>query len=280
MADLRAYPHHNHSPENVVFSLALGSRDTLPGFFPADSRWRTACSCSCQYCSAICPYSQRRLKMSRKRYYINSAPNSHRYYPLQIGSEVRLHPKSYSTYITWIVNLAFAGSVCALWKVHQLYLYPINNLLCWENWLPAVNITESHHAACLKAQCHEIFDFRFFSWISFPPAQGYPIRTVSNFFENSRWYSQLMVSLIPMVRHDLRISLWIFEKIRNDANVIFRGLVEDDSCKKPKAKNLVTLPLYLLYYYCIGSCMQLRAINETQSCAHSCAKVWQIRLWS
>jgi len=38
----------------------------------------------------------------------------------------------------------------------------------------------------LKGQCHEIFCFWFFSWISFPPAPEYCIRTVLNFFENSR----------------------------------------------------------------------------------------------
>ncbi len=43
----------------------------------------------------------------------------------------------------------------------------------------------------LKRQCHEIFCFWFFSWISFPPAPEYSIKTVSNFFENSRRYSQL-----------------------------------------------------------------------------------------
>ncbi len=30
----------------------------------------------------------------------------------------------------------------------------------------------------LKGQCHDIFCFWFFSWISFPPAPEYPIRTV------------------------------------------------------------------------------------------------------
>ncbi len=34
----------------------------------------------------------------------------------------------------------------------------------------------------LKGQCHEIFCFWFFSWISFPPAPEYSIRTVFNFF--------------------------------------------------------------------------------------------------
>ncbi len=38
----------------------------------------------------------------------------------------------------------------------------------------------------LKVQCHEKFCFWFFSWISFPLAPEYTIRTVSNIFENSR----------------------------------------------------------------------------------------------
>ncbi len=42
---------------------------------------------------------------------------------------------------------------------------------------------------------------------------------------------------------DLRISPRIFDKIRNDPNVIIRGLGEGDSWKKPEAKNLVTLSL-------------------------------------
>ena len=51
------------------------------------------------------------------------------------------------------------------------------------------------------------------------------------------------VSLIPVVNLELRISPRIFEKIRNSANVIIRGLGETDSRKKPEAKNLVTVPL-------------------------------------
>ncbi len=45
----------------------------------------------------------------------------------------------------------------------------------------------------LKGQCHEIFCFWFFWWISFPPAPEYCIRTVSNIFEKSRRYSQVKV---------------------------------------------------------------------------------------
>jgi hypothetical protein len=53
--------------------------------------------------------------------------------------------------------------------------------------------SKSHTWAPLKGQCHEIFGFWFFSWISFPKAPEYFIRAVLNFFENSRRYSQLKV---------------------------------------------------------------------------------------
>ncbi len=45
----------------------------------------------------------------------------------------------------------------------------------------------------LKGQCHEIFCFWLFSWISFPQASDYTIRVVTNFFENSLRNSQLKV---------------------------------------------------------------------------------------
>ena len=135
----------------------------------------------------------------------------------------------------------------------------------------------------LKGQCHEIFCFWFFSWISFPQASDHTIRAVSNFFKNSRRYSQLMVchqcqrhngnwwqylppvslipeanlppvSLIPVaICHRCQQHRWctltceylreVLKKIRKDPNVIFWGLGEDDSWKKPEAKNLVTLSL-------------------------------------
>jgi hypothetical protein len=43
----------------------------------------------------------------------------------------------------------------------------------------------------LKEQCHEIFCFWFFSWIIFPRAPENNTRVITNFFENSRRYSQL-----------------------------------------------------------------------------------------
>ncbi len=70
----------------------------------------------------------------------------------------------------------------------------------------------------LKRQCHEIFCFWFFSSISFPPAPEYPIRTVSNFFENSRRYSHLNID------HRCRWHRWQMRKIINQK--IFNIFVE------------------------------------------------------
>jgi hypothetical protein len=52
-----------------------------------------------------------------------------------------------------------------------------------------------------------------------------------------------LVSLILVVHLHLRISPWIFRKIWNDPSVIFGGLGEDDSWKKPEAKSCDTVPL-------------------------------------
>jgi hypothetical protein len=59
-------------------------------------------------------------------------------------------------------------------------------------------LTNGQLKLALKGQCHEIFCFWFFSWISFPQAPDYTIRDISNFFENSRRYSQPPVSVTPV----------------------------------------------------------------------------------
>jgi hypothetical protein len=61
--------------------------------------------------------------------------------------------------------------------------------------------------ADLKGQCHEIFRFWFFSSISFPQSPEYIMRAVSNFFENSRRYSQLKVC------HRCQRHRWQMQKI-------------------------------------------------------------------
>ncbi len=70
----------------------------------------------------------------------------------------------------------------------------------------------AYNVQLLKGQCHEISCFWFFSWISFPQAPDYTIRAVSNFFKNSRRYSQFKV------HHWCRWHQWQMEKIFNQKN--------------------------------------------------------------
>ncbi len=69
---------------------------------------------------------------------------------------------------------------------------------------PKIAYKGSKNAAkAVKGQCHEIFYFWFFSWISFPQTAEYTIRAVSNFLENSREIFAAQgappVSLTPVV---------------------------------------------------------------------------------
>ncbi len=64
----------------------------------------------------------------------------------------------------------------------------------------------------LKGQCHDIFDFWFFSWISFPQAYEYTSTAFSIFFENSRRYSRLKV------HHRCQRHWWQMEKIFKQKN--------------------------------------------------------------
>ncbi len=68
------------------------------------------------------------------------------------------------------------------------------------------------HRSAVKGTVPRDFCFWFFSWISFPPAPEYSIKTVSNFFENSRRYSQLKVC------HRCQRHRWQMEKIFNQKN--------------------------------------------------------------
>ncbi len=81
-----------------------------------------------------------------------------------------------------------------LFSRHRFSHCPFASLCCyitvdpWNMFVRKRNLLNS-----LKGQCHEIFCFWFFSWISFPQAPEYTIRAVLNFSENSRRYSQLKV---------------------------------------------------------------------------------------
>ncbi len=82
-------------------------------------------------------------------------------------------------------------------------------IFCLPPYSPAVPAYSAHSATAsppvtwkqriyssivsLKGECHEIFDFWFFSWISFPQATEYTSTAFSIFFENSRRYLRLKV---------------------------------------------------------------------------------------
>ncbi len=86
--------------------------------------------------------------------------------------------------VQWNISLLiWLGKVHSSWHLSDL----AGVLLCRSCLLLLLSLSNWHLLlASLKGQCHEIFRFWFFSSISFPPAPEYPIRTVSNFFENSR----------------------------------------------------------------------------------------------
>jgi hypothetical protein len=52
---------------------------------------------------------------------------------------------------------------------------------------------ETPQYSFLNGQCHEIFDFRFFSWTSFPQAPEYTFTAISLFLEHLRRYLRLKV---------------------------------------------------------------------------------------
>ncbi len=98
-----------------------------------------------------------------------------------------------------------------------------------------------------KGQCHEISDFWFFSWISFPQAPEYIVRAISNFFESLRRYSQLKV------HHQCRWHRWQMKKIFNKINF----------------NNLVGTPLYIRVNIYITVCLQVHfKVSAAWYCSH------------
>jgi hypothetical protein len=110
----------------------------------------------------------------------------------------------------------------------------------------------------LKGQCHEIFCFWFFSWISFPQASDYTIRAVSNFLENSRRYSQLKVC------HHCQRHWWQMKK----------------TFKQKNFNNFVWTPLGGRVNIYINFCLQVHfKVSAARYCCHShlCQRHrWQI----
>jgi hypothetical protein len=68
--------------------------------------------------------------------------------------------------------------------------------LCGVIWWKNSTDLLFHSAPFLKGQCHKIFASSFFSRISFPPALEYSVKTVSNFFKNSRIFESQGAPLV------------------------------------------------------------------------------------
>ncbi len=111
----------------------------------------------------------------------------------RIGDEILIFSKIILRYFRFVGSLTIQGQPARTGSQSRYLLY--------------VNLFRT-----LKGQCHEIFCFWFFSWISFPQASDYTIRTVSNFFENSRRYSQLKVC------HRCQRHRWQMEKTFKQKN--------------------------------------------------------------
>jgi hypothetical protein len=60
--------------------------------------------------------------------------------------------------------------------------------VCWliSEFIQVYNVTfwTMKKQLLLKGQCHEIFNFRFSTWIRFPQAPDYTIRAVQKFLKN------------------------------------------------------------------------------------------------
>ena len=71
----------------------------------------------------------------------------------------------------------------------------------------------------LKGTVSRDFCFWFFSSISFPPAPEYPIRTVSNLFENSRRYSQLNIDQMRKIINQKNFNIFVRTPLDSRVNI-------------------------------------------------------------
>ncbi len=88
-----------------------------------------------------------------------------------------------------MINWFVADIIPPLWLAPGNWCIHHNHFIFRKMYIETQEISQEG----LKGQCHKIFCFRFFSWITFPQAPGNNFRVISNFFENSLRYSQVKV---------------------------------------------------------------------------------------
>jgi hypothetical protein len=110
----------------------------------------------------------------------------------------------------------------------------------------------SHAEATLKGQCHEIFEFRFLPESVSPQPQSIPlgVRTDLIFFENSRRYSQLKLTM-PVVYCTVAFcpnagQLLIYKTARGNTKTIeFRALLFSRSLRMCLVANCPSVAVVL-----------------------------------
>jgi hypothetical protein len=132
------------------------------------------------------------------------------------------------------------------------------------------------HIDKFKGTESQDFGFWFFSWISFPPAPEYSIRTVSNFFEKSRRYSQVKVHYWHQ-RHRWQICnrcqrrRWQISTGLNETGWKFATSVNDTGGKQwEQLSNCCQLKMNLKKKIC------LYANSTTQRCPKEITKIFLI----
>ena len=157
-----------------------------------------------------------------------------------LGSRVNI-------YIKFCLQVQFKMTA-ALYCTHYLppvSLTPVANLppaslipvaIChrrrWHRW-----------QICHRYQRHRWQIFPPFSLLLIPVANLPPVSTIPVAKAKEKIYIYVNSTTQRCPNKIIKISPWIFEKIRNGLNGILWGWGENDSWKKPEAKNLVTLSL-------------------------------------
>ena len=106
-----------------------------------------------------------------------------------------------------LVTLSYKGTES------RNFLFQVFHESSFPKPLKITHILKNYKETFLKGQCHKIFDFWFFPWISFPLAPEYTIRADSNclwkFAEIFTAQGALPVSLTP-VANGKNLQSWKF----------------------------------------------------------------------
>jgi hypothetical protein len=160
--------------------------------------------------------------------------------------ECTIERKTNYTYRSCSAKIPSVQFPVKIWTGHVNNLdtpnpYPVHRRQICHRWKFAtgVNKTMRTISACWKLKVNLKEKINLYANSATQRCQKVIMKTflIEDFFHFPPVYTKLVEHL------ELRISLRIFEKIRNGPNGIIRGLGETDPCRKPEAENLVALSL-------------------------------------